>query len=622
MDPKGVLQNWREARPPVAGAGSSPPPANRCRRSTSANMGLVGPDTRRLRNKISDDGLLSYFLSSCGGLRYLNLSDNKFAGKTFIDVFTELAVLDLSVNSISGEIPANFFSAVPMSLVVGKLISLKELRLAFNNLTGDVPLPDLTSSSSWKSSILAPMGSPLADNYISGSIPADLGNCTNLQSLDLSFNDLVGEVPLPVCGKIPESFTNADLIWVSLRQPPHRGDTRRHQSPKTCYPPTGNQLLSGNIPREIGSWPAISARRRHPIRVRRHPRSARQPPLGELLPFHPDIYRNNRIPYQNNGSMIYLDLSYNQLTGQIPPPSASRIFSKFSTSPQFPHRLHPQLLRQDDVDRRSDLSYNHLTGPIPDSSELLASFLISTSPTTTSPAPFRSLLRKSSSDPAGSAKCTAPDSRTRRRRRQEVIHVTSQGDRKFTARWRPSAKSNIANLVPLLSCCKVGEERLLSTGHAVWQPRHGPPDTAAREPRASAGPEEDCHQFGPRASAFLPQLHPAHHHRDMKSSNVLIDENLEACVSDFGMARLVNALDTHLSVSTLAGTPGYVPPSTTRARCNHQGRRVQLRRRPPRAHLRASMTAPPAAHHDSGDGHVRATWTPTPALAATFSTEF
>ncbi|RHN81606.1 putative protein kinase RLK-Pelle-LRR-Xb-1 family [Medicago truncatula] len=46
----------------------------------------------------------------------------------------------------------------------------------------------------------------------------------------------------------------------------------------------------------------------------------------------------------------------------------------------------------------------------------------------------------------------------------------------------------------------------------------------------------------------------------MKSSNVLLDNEMESRVLNFGMARLISALDTHLSVSTLAGTPGYVPP--------------------------------------------------------------
>lgn len=58
----------------------------------------------------------------------------------------------------------------------------------------------------------------------------------------------------------------------------------------------------------------------------------------------------------------------------------------------------------------------------------------------------------------------------------------------------------------------------------------------------------------------------------MKSSNVLLDHDLEARVSDFGMARLVSALDTHLSVSTLAGTPGYVPPEYYQSfRCTAKG---------------------------------------------------
>ncbi|KAG0454481.1 hypothetical protein HPP92_023773 [Vanilla planifolia] len=108
---------------------------NLSRNSISNGVFPFGASLRTLdvsRNKISDDGLLSYSLSSCGGLRYLNLSDNKFAGKLrpLSTSCTELAVLDLSVNSISGEIPANFFSAVPMSLV--------QLNLSHNNLSGDL----------------------------------------------------------------------------------------------------------------------------------------------------------------------------------------------------------------------------------------------------------------------------------------------------------------------------------------------------------------------------------------------------------------------------------------------------------------------------------------------------
>ncbi|KEH28712.1 leucine-rich receptor-like kinase family protein [Medicago truncatula] len=66
----------------------------------------------------------------------------------------------------------------------------------------------------------------------------------------------------------------------------------------------------------------------------------------------------------------------------------------------------------------------------------------------------------------------------------------------------------------------------------------------------------------------------------MKSSNVLLDNEMESRVLDFEMARLISALmarlisalDTHLSVSTLAGTPGYVPPEYYQSfRCTAKG---------------------------------------------------
>ncbi|KAK7266545.1 hypothetical protein RIF29_19193 [Crotalaria pallida] len=58
----------------------------------------------------------------------------------------------------------------------------------------------------------------------------------------------------------------------------------------------------------------------------------------------------------------------------------------------------------------------------------------------------------------------------------------------------------------------------------------------------------------------------------MKSSNVLLDENLEARVFDFGMDRLMSAMDTHLNVSILAETPGYVPPEYYQSfRCSTKG---------------------------------------------------
>lgn len=51
-------------------------------------------------------------------------------------------------------------------------------------------------------------------------------------------------------------------------------------------------------------------------------------------------------------------------------------------------------------------------------------------------------------------------------------------------------------------------------------------------------------------------------HRDMESSDILLNHEMEAQVSYFEMAKLINVLNAHLSINTLVGTPRYahVPP--------------------------------------------------------------
>lgn len=158
---------------------------------------------------------------------------------------------------------------------------------------------------------------------------------------------------------------------------------------------------------------------------------------------------------------------------------------------------------------------------------------------------------------------------------KKLIHISGQGDREFTAEMETIGKIKHRNLVPLLGYCKVGEERLLVYEYM----RHGSLDDVLHDPikrgtvRLDWAARRKIAVGAARGLAFL------HHnciphiiHRDMKSSNVLLDESLEARVSDFGMARLMSAMDTHLSVSTLAGTPGYVPPEYYQSfRCSTRG---------------------------------------------------
>ncbi|CAH2045103.1 unnamed protein product [Thlaspi arvense] len=136
-------------------------------------------------------------------LRYLNLSWNNFNTRVppEIEFLQKLTVLDLRNGALIGSVPADICESQSLQILqldgnsltgsipegIGNCSSLKLLSLSHNKLTGQIP-KSLSKLQQLK--ILK-----LEANKLSGEIPKELGELQNLLLVNISFNRLIGRLP-------------------------------------------------------------------------------------------------------------------------------------------------------------------------------------------------------------------------------------------------------------------------------------------------------------------------------------------------------------------------------------------------------------------------------------------
>ncbi|KAK3153481.1 hypothetical protein QOZ80_2BG0174110 [Eleusine coracana subsp. coracana] len=550
---------------------------------------------RRLRTLILNNnfigGDIPAELFNCTNLEWVSFTSNRLTGTIRPDFgrLTRLAVLQLANNSLEGAIPTE----------LGNCSSLMWLDLNSNRLTGPIPrrlgrqlgstplsgilagntlafVPTLKSCDFTRLYSGAAVSGwtryqtleylDLSYNALSGSIPEELGDMVVLQVLDLASNNFTGEIPWSLgklrnlgvfdvshnmlSGGIPYSFSNLSfLVQIDVSDNNQTGEIPQlgqlSTLPATQY--AGNPGLCG--------MPLL-------------PCSARPRATASVLADPPDNDRRAT----RTGTVVLAVLVAAGLACLV---AASALIIVVVARARRREAREAMMLSSLQDGTRTATTWK--LGKVAEKEAL--SINVATFQRQLRRLTFTQLIEATNGFSAGSLvgsggfgevfKATLKDGSCVAIKK--LIHLSYQGDREFTAEMETLGKIKHCNLVPLLGYCKVGEERLLVYEYMA----HGSLEDALHG-RQLLLPWQRRKRIARGAAKGLCFLHhnciPHIIHRDMKSSNVLLDGDMEARVADFGMARLISALDTHLSVSTLAGTPGYVPPEYYQSfRCTAKG---------------------------------------------------
>ncbi|OIV96431.1 hypothetical protein TanjilG_09858 [Lupinus angustifolius] len=493
-------------------------------------------------------------LGNLTNVHYLELSDNHLSGHIPPELgkLTDLLILNVANNNLEGPIPDNISSCR----------NLNSLNVNGNKLNGTIPLAFHTLESMTYLN--------LSSNNLQGCIPIELSLIGNLDTLDISNNN--------ISGSIPSSLGNLEhLLKLSL--------SRNH--------------LTGSIPAEFRNLRSV-------MRMR---------------------LENNKLsggvrPLANCPSLSLLNVSYNNLTGVIP---TSNNFTRFPPDSFIGNpglcgywlgsSCHGSRTAERELDKgfRADVQ-NELTNVIDHTVTLskaailgiaigvlmvlLMILLAACQLQNSAPFPDGSLDKSVNYSPP---KLVILDMNMALHVYEDIMRITENLSEKYIIGH--GASSKVYKCV-LMNCKPVAVKRIYSQypqylkefetelatigsikhrnlvalqgyslspfgnllfydymeNGSLWDLLHGP-----NKKKKLVWDIRLKIALG--AAQGLAYLHhdctPHIIHRDVKSSNILLDKDMESHITDFGIAKSLNPTNSHTSTHIM-GTIGYIDPEYAR----------------------------------------------------------
>ncbi|XP_030968986.1 putative receptor-like protein kinase At3g47110 [Quercus lobata] len=260
-------------------------------------------------------------LNNCSQLQFLFVNDNQLGGElpnSITNLSIQLLRLRLNDNSIGGSIPtriSNLVSLIELNLganlltgnipsSIGKLSNLNALYLNENKLIGEIP----SSFNNMTQLLYLYMDS----NSLEGSIPPSLSMCSHLQKVILCHNKLNGTIPVQLLG-LPLIQINLSHNSLTGFLPPDFGNLKFLIALDVSY-----NKFSKEIPAQLGACLALET-----LYMQVNSFEGTIPDLSQLEGIqYLDLSNNNlsgQIPrYMINFPMQNLNLSFNNLEGEVP----------------------------------------------------------------------------------------------------------------------------------------------------------------------------------------------------------------------------------------------------------------------------------------------------------------